>query len=363
MEEFDHSFLECVTPGGVNYFRMPIFEHFNKLPYHRRTIDRKWDYRQLYADMASRVIRSDIEVKPERPENKRQFVLRLLFRLDGDVFCHLQGGRLIVYAPSAELADQTLKSLSEKYSKPATAVEDSAARFFLLTAGDGELRAEPVKITRQLVMTEAELALHYGPDAVEFDRKLVNVLRTENGGATILHGPAGTGKTSYIRSLMGKLCQTHRFYYLPMNAMRFLAEPDVVNFWLREDRRAGPDVKKVVVLEDAEDILMQRAVDNCKQASVLLNVADGLLGDFLQLHLLCTVNAPIEKLDPAVVRPGRLLAYREFRRLNVEQARRIATARGITLPPQPDYSLAEIYRQPAAGDMSAKPNRQCGFAV
>ena len=206
------------------------------------------------------------------------------------------------------------------------------------------------------------LELHYGADAVEFDRQLIKALRTQNSGATILRGLPGVGKTCFVRHLMSRLCRTHKFYFMPMNAMRFIAEPDVVRFWLCESRNGDGKMKRIVVLEDAEDILMQRDADNRKQASILLNVADGLLSDFLKMHLLCTVNAPIDKLDPAVVRPGRLLAYREFKRLSAEQARRIAAAKGITLSEQPDYSLAEIYRQPAAGGVQ-EPSRQVGFAV
>ncbi len=362
MEETDGNIFEGIVPEGVNYFRMPVFDHFNKLPYHRRTISREWDCHQLYRDMAGAVIRSDIDVKPESPEKRRENIRRLLFRLDGDVFCHLQHDTLIVYAPTVELANDTLKRLADQYSKPRTS-EKRVPCFYLLTAGSDGLNAEPIKMARSFVMSGKTLELHYGADAVEFNQNLMKALRTQNGGATILRGACGTGKTSYIRHVMSKLCRTHKFYFLPMNAMRFLSEPDVVRFWLHENRDSAPQTKKVIVLEDAEDVLMQRDVDNRKQASILLNVADGLLGDFLQMHLLCTVNAPIEKLDPAVVRPGRLLAFREFKRLSAEQAQRIAAARGITLPEQADYSLAEIYRQPAAGAVEKERTRQVGFEV
>jgi hypothetical protein len=361
INEADGSYFDGIVPEGVNYFRMPVFDRFRKLPYHRRTTRRRWDSRRLYHDMADRVIRSDIEVNSDCPEKRRESIQRLLFRLNGDVFCHLQRELMIVYAPTAELANNTLKNLAAKYSKPETP-EKVEPCFYLLTAGPDGLSTEPVGIGRSYAMSKSTLELHYGADAVEFDRQLIKALRTQNSGATILRGPGGTGKTSFVRHLMSKLCTTHKFYFMPMNAMRFLSEPDVVRFWLRESRNGEGKMKRVVVLEDAEDVLMLRDADNRKQASILLNVADGLLSDFLKMHVLCTVNAPIEKLDPAVVRPGRLLAYREFKRLSAEQAMRIAAAKGITLPEQADYSLAEIYRQPAMGK-AQEPTRQVGFAV
>jgi len=55
------------------------------------------------------------------------------------------------------------------------------------------------------------------------------------------------------------------------------------------------------------------------------------------------VNCKIDKLDPAITRPGRLLAYHEFSRLGPEQAWRLAEAKSLNLVEQDDYSLAEIY--------------------
>src|SRR5439155_1566604 len=97
-------------------------------------------------------------------------------------------------------------------------------------------------------------------------------LREQNGGASVFRGEPGTGKTSFIRHLIAGLHSTHRFYYLPMNAERYLASPELVEFWLHESRSA-PDLKKVVVLEDAEDLLMRRSADNRSKVSSLLNIA------------------------------------------------------------------------------------------
>ena len=52
---------------------------------------------------------------------------------------------------------------------------------------------------------------------------------------------------------------------------------------------------------------------------------------------------PINDLDPAIVRPGRLVGAREFRRLSREEARRLAAAKGLALPEGGDLSLAELY--------------------
>lgn len=76
----------------------------------------------------------------------------------------------------------------------------------------------------------------------------------------------------------------------------------------------------MVIIEDAETLLMQRASDNHDALSNLLNIADGFLGAFLNLQIICTINTPIDKIDPALLRPGRLLASYTFKRLSFEQA-------------------------------------------
>ena len=92
---------------------------------------------------------------------------------------------------------------------------------------------------------------------------------------------------------------------------------------------------------------MERATDNRDALSNLLNLADGFLGDALQLHVIATVNCPLDRIDPALLRPGRLMASHDFARLTAQEAQALADAEDLTLPVVPSleqtYSLAEIY--------------------
>ena len=78
--------------------------------------------------------------------------------------------------------------------------------------------------------------------------------------------------------------------------------------------------------------------------------------------IVATINCQISKLDPAITRPGRLLAYRNFGRLPADQARRLAARKGLRLPDQPDYSLAEIYNGSPVESAEFNP-RTIGFAA
>ena len=59
--------------------------------------------------------------------------------------------------------------------------------------------------------------------------------------------------------------------------------------------------------------------------------------------LLFPTNITMRQLDHALLRPGRLMGSHEFGRLNQAQAQRLAQAKGLNLPDQHDFSLAELY--------------------
>jgi hypothetical protein len=165
-----------------------------------------------------------------------------------------------------------------------------------------------------------------------------------------------------LRHLISNLRRTHRFYYLPTDNHEMISSPKMADFWSCENRRHS-GLKKVVILEDAESLLMQRSGDNRAALSNVLNVADGLLGEFLNLHLVCTINCESNQLDPAIIRSGRLLDSWQFRKLTAVEARNLCAAKWIELRERKDdYSLAEIYN--GAGRISANgSSNHIGFAV
>jgi hypothetical protein len=134
-----------------------------------------------------------------------------------------------------------------------------------------------------------------------------------------------------------------------------------VPFWQKQNTRHSDRVK-VIVMEDAERLLWRRTSDNREAVSSLLNIADGLMWRMLRLHVICSVNAKMEDLDPAILRPGRLMNHRRFAALNCETARRVAAERGLPFSPDGEsesFTLAEVLnpgaRQPIA------PQRAIGF--
>jgi len=156
---------------------------------------------------------------------------------------------------------------------------------------------------------------------------------------------------------MGELKESHRFYFIPTSTMGVLSKPEFIGFWA-DQRRSHSNRQFVVVLEDSDAALMTRGSDNREQVSAVLNLSDGMLADFLRLQIICTINCSAAEIDPALLRPGRLLCHRVFGRLDYPQAVRLAGSLGRKLPVARDYSLAEVF----AGHPTDEINRpRLGF--
>ncbi len=325
-----------------------------------------WDIEAIVRDLGRHIVHSHLSGRPNRSDGPTNWYT-VVFALKPDLLVAIgqpvpRYGLLRVWARSPERAESEFRRLRNAYFRPPPARMDAdKAEFFVLTIRSGEPMARAVTISPK-IRTAAELCLHYGKDFEKWHRQFVAQLKVRQNGVTILRGSPGTGKSTYVRHLLYGLKETHRFYCLPISAYAMLSSPAYVDFWIAETDH-HKNVSKVVVIEDAEGLLVERGSDNQESLSNLLNIADGFLGDFLRLHVICTVNAAVSKLDPAIVRPGRLIATREFRRLTPAEAEALACTRGLILQPQADYSLAEIYNGFRLGEDSTAEKRHVGFAV
>jgi hypothetical protein len=106
---------------------------------------------------------------------------------------------------------------------------------------------------------------------------------------------------------------------------------------------------------------LQRTEWNVRDSvSAILNITDGMFADFLRTHVICTINCPSSRLYPALLRPGHLVAHRNFGRLPAAQARQLAIYLNKRLDPADDYSLAEVFA--GAGVREETPHL-VGFAA
>jgi len=346
------SLWDHFVPREISFFKMTLLDWLRRRPYHVVTLAGPLNLKQLAEDHRDRTFRSEMSL--DRSGNSK--TVRLLLRLEGNVFGYLEGDSLQLYAPTAEAAQAAAKEF-RRYVKPQAAGQP---RFYIISIEDGGPRTETVTIERPAPITTEELALNYGVDFPAWEREWREQMYRKPSGLSILYGPPGCGKTSYLRALMARLLDKAVFYYVPVSEVEMLSHPRFVGFWVNQTWRYAKK-HKIAILEDAEELLLPRDEGTRDKVSNLLNLADGFLGEHLKLQVIATTNSPVRELDPALLRPGRLLGMRKFRRLNRDEATRLAAAKGLVLPEQEDFSLAEIYCGAISGPV-LNADRQIGFA-
>lgn len=191
-----------------------------------------------------------------------------------------------------------------------------------------------------------DLDLHYGAGFQGFHDELMERLGTGTKGLTLFHGTPGTGKTYYIRHLLRELAESNYVViYMPPNMVDYLINPPFLTFLARTVVSYNEQQKFCVLLiEDAEPLLVARGENTRIQGiSNLLNMTDGLLNDLLKLQIICTFNVDLQQLDPALLRPGRLLARKEFRPLTEEEANLLAEYLHIDHVFDGPATLSEIF--------------------
>jgi len=331
-----------LAPNDIGYFRIPIYQHFKENNFFCVTENSgRWDFLKMAEDYRPFLMRQRLDYERRGNQKRKIQNVRVLLRPELGVFVFGQfDSMIIVYAETPEKARSVFDELRKKYHARQKQSRPKPC-FHILSVGK-RVETESVNIDKKYAQTPETLQLHYGDSLLDWEEKLVEKWLKTESGITILQGAPGTGKTCYLRHLVHRLCKQCLFYYLPQTSYSLLSSPNMVSFWAKqaEDNKRK---KKVVIIEDAESILMKRAGDNREEVGNLLNISDGFLGNFMKMHILCTINTQMDDLDPALLRRGRLIGYREFARLTPEHARAIAEAKGLTLAEQTDYSLAEIY--------------------
>lgn len=179
---------------------------------------------------------------------------------------------------------------------------------------------------------------NYNDDFKDISDQIIKNLNNTKSGLYILSGIHGSGKTTYIRYLTGKI--KRKIIFISPDMVDHITDPSFIPFLMDNS-------DSVLIIEDAEPALKKRGDDNWRSGSVsnILNLTDGLLSDCLNISIVATFNTDSKNIDEAILRDGRLINSYKFEKLSWNKASSLLEKRGIDISDtdKKDMTLAEIY--------------------
>jgi hypothetical protein len=232
----------------------------------------------------------------------------------------------------------------KKLTYSVKAEKSSTQNIGVIISNNGNLGVK----TFEYSLPKHSLIKYLDTDTQDFHSKMVDQLKHNDGaGLYLIYGEPGTGKTSFIKDVLAKT--EKRALFISPNFTDSLTSPGLISLLMKY-----PD--SILVIEDAETVLMERKADNSSAVSNLLNLTDGFLADFLNLKIICTFNTDLNTIDEALLREGRLKGMHEFTKIQPDKAKKIAEALGRDIEPNSPMTLADICAS-EAHKTEYKPNK------
>lgn len=165
---------------------------------------------------------------------------------------------------------------------------------------------------------------------LDFDQLAKDYMESK-ASVMLLIGPPGTGKSTFIRTLIFKLQMKNNIVVLGDNT---IMDPNFTNFI------HNTSADTLINIEDADNLCLPRTSGSGNyQMSSLLNFADGIVSVGSKV-IIATNLSTLNKVDPALIRDGRAFKVMEFKELTPDEANNARAS--IGLDPVEDYGRETI---------------------
>ncbi len=279
--------------------------------------------------------------------HKKQEIDHAVMLLEGDRMIKFDYTCCGVFTPNID--EGFVKEIMDKLKKFRNNTKKRTFEINLITSGSSGFNVTSTEVKR----TRLDLSLHYEDDFTEVDKTIRTRLnKKKDKGIVLLHGLPGTGKTTYLRYLIGKI--NKRVLFVSPNIAQRITDPEFMQLLLDNQ-------DSVLVIEDAENVVMDRNESGGSGVSNLLNLSDGLLSDCLNIQVVCSFNTPLQNIDTALLRKGRLIARYEFDKLSVEKAQKLSDHIGKGTVIEEPMTVSEVYNQEEK--VFSKAKKKIGFVL
>lgn len=247
---------------------------------------------------------------------------------DGELLASGREVISIVFCPLVRYKHWICKFITDLIDLDIFFIPNVEKSFFVIAEGRHGLYKQKTSF-KNMEIKDDRYDIYYGDNFPH--EKFRKFIKEETENLLLLHGDPGTGKSNYIKNLITEAEED--VIYIPPSMVSVISSPGFVAFMLQNKNN-------ILLIEDAEEIL---SVDRNSATNNLLGLTDGFLKDALNLKIICTFNCDLKKIDPALLRKGRLYFEYKFDKLNAKESQRLADFCNLNITVDKDMTLAEIF--------------------